>query len=1040
MRRIILYILFLLSLLPPLKAQNRYVLENGWIKGYNMPRFNNRPIYLNNSNAFILAGDKPVFRFAKDSVLYGTFFLTYKHNKEEKPLYSFDEIQSFYKCGQMKWIVKDHLNPELEIGIGLIRAASANGAVIQVSAKGMKAGDSLSWKCGAKQIYSHQALSWIFDVMGHPELLDWGIDGKFVSDKQGQIGMSGEKNYITIVMKNSFGLDIITGNKDDYNKGLSTLSAFKKRLAIDTPDKSLDAMVEASLMAVDGTWYPPVFVHGCMQWNNRFPGWRTLFGGIMYGWHDRIMEEAKYYIQSQVTESDKTEAKTDTALLMTEQDKNSRFYGVGRIMKDQNFYDMQSQFFDQLVEEYRWNNSPEYVKFFRPALELHLKWMDECFDPDGDGLYESYINTWPTDSQWYNGGGTAEETSYAYRAYQAALDMAMAAGDSAAAKHHREKLELIRNGFANRLWLKDCGYSGAYREQGGLERVHKDPWLYSIFLPIDAHLTTPVQNIESLYYPQWALQNEVIPEAGRMIWTSNWVPGIWSVRELWPGDNYHLAMSYFQAGLSDEGWQILKGTLTHTGFYHLVPGNLGSPQGGIDFGDCVHPFARCVVSGLFGLNPDYPKSEVNISPSFPSNWNHASISIPDVSITFKKAKNEIDYEIILKRDASMNLNIPIQCKSVRAVTVNGKAVAYQCLPAVGRSVLKIKTASVKKALLRISYEVDRIIHKPLTMTLSANSITKIAIPDCNKILAINDPQGVFGKTTLSNNIVSCTVLNNIGFHTVIAEVLNGSCLQWRVLHLKIENKLQESEEADKNPSVNTMKGVSWETVDIAGQFNADIRMIYKQKYLSPRPNTVSVRLGTDGYSPWTFPHWKSKVPEIQLDSIGRYLQNNNLVVPQGIPFKWNSVDKNSAFVSLWDNYPNRISFDVNRRKGRFISFLVGGSTNVMQCHIENATISIRYEDGKTDTIRLVPPVNYWNLCPITSTATASGQGGRTYYTSLIDKFCMPKVFPETVNMGKNCTVMLINRRLRDDVGIESVSLECLSQEVVVGMMGISIGK
>lgn len=79
------------------------------------------------------------------------------------------------------------------------------------------------------------------------------------------------------------------------------------------------------------------------------------------------------------------------------------------------------------------------------------------------------------------------------------------------------------------------------------------------------------------------------------------------MREMWPGDNYHLALSYFQAGLPNEGWEIMKGTFMHSAYNHTVPGNLGSDQGGIDFGDCVHTFARSLVSGLFGYNPNYPK-------------------------------------------------------------------------------------------------------------------------------------------------------------------------------------------------------------------------------------------------------------------------------------------------------------------------------------------------------------------------------------------------------------------------------------------------
>lgn len=61
------------------------------------------------------------------------------------------------------------------------------------------------------------------------------------------------------------------------------------------------------------------------------------------------------------------------------------------------------------------------------------------------------------------------------------------------------------------------------------------------------------------------------------------------------------------------------------------------------------------------------------------------------------------------------------------------------------------------------------------------------------------------------------------------------------------------------------------------------------------------------------------------------------------------------------------------------------------------------------------------------------------YLSEIDKFCLPKVLPSIVKLGQNCNAMLISRYLKSGVKVEKVTLKCLSQEVVVGMMGISIG-
>jgi hypothetical protein len=46
--------------------------------------------------------------------------------------------------------------------------------------------------------------------------------------------------------------------------------------------------------------------------------------------------------------------------------------------------------------------------------------------------------------------------------------------------------------------------------------------------------------------------------------------------------------------------------------------------------------------------------------------------------------------------------------------------------------------------------------------------------------------------------------------------------------------------------------------------------------------------------------------------------------------------------------------------------------------------------------------------------------------------------PATVQLGNNCRAILLNRRLRPDATLESVTLETLSQEVIVGLMGASL--
>jgi hypothetical protein len=631
----------------------------------------------------------------------------------------------------------------------------------------------------------------------------------------------------------------------------------------------------------------------------------------------------------------------------------------------------------------------------------------------------------------------AEETSYAYRGHLAARDMARRAKDVNAENFHNQMLEKIKKGFFNKLWIAERGHSGSYREQGGHERLHTDPWLYSIFLPIDAKLTSDLQAIESTYYSEWALQNDRNPMGGRKVWTSNWIPGIWSVRELWPGDNYHLALSYFQAGLPDDGYDILRGTFMHSGFGSEVPGNLGDPSGGIDFGDCMHPFTRTVVQGLFGFNPDLPNGMVSFSPQFPSDWDHASIEIPDAKINFTKSEKQITYSIKLMQVASLEVSIPFSSLKVNSVIVNGKDVKWEVFPSAGRSLIKLTVPDTKSAEIVISTSRELAYEKPVFVEGNVGEPIQLSIKDA-KVLEVYDSQKVLGNYAVSDNTVQAKLGMNKGFHTLIAKVLVGENPQYRVFRLKVNDPKGDAAYAakflDQVPAA-----AQWDPIDISEFLNADVREIYKQKYLSPRPKTVSARIGIDGYSAWTFPHWGAKAPEVSLDKVANYKVSGQIVTQKKVPFLWNDGPQNIAFTSLWDNFPHEITVPV-KQKGDAIWLLIAGSTNVMQCQIANAVVRLNYANGKTDSLELVPPVNYWSLSTIYSHPQAPGSALRNYYDAEKDKFCLPEKLPETVDLGKNCRAMVLNLKLRTGIELESITLETLSQEVVVGLMGITVMK
>jgi hypothetical protein len=270
---------------------------------------------------------------------------------------------------------------------------------------------------------------------------------------------------------------------------------------------------------------------------------------------------------------------------------------------------------------------------------------------------------------------------------------------------------------------------------------------------------------------------------------------------------------------------------------------------------------------------------------------------------------------------------------------------------------------------------------------------------------------------------------------VFAKVKTGALEQIRIFNVHVQPK----PDMPAATLAAVPAGASWQPVDISSVLAADITRIYEQKYLSPRPPTVSARIGTDGYSPWCFPHWGVSRPKIGIDKVPALLDPadpGRLVTPQGVPFLWGGPTRNVAFASLWDNWPDRVTVPVNQ-SGDAAWFLVCGSTTVMQTRIANGVLRLKYADGVEESLDLIPPYNYWNLSPIKG-RQARAQFGASYYTEASESFTVPKPWPMTVELGANCRAMVLNRRLRPGVKVDSLTLEALSQESVIGLVGVSI--
>ncbi|MEO7298208.1 MAG: DUF4450 domain-containing protein [Verrucomicrobiota bacterium] len=814
-----------------------------------------------------------------------------------------------------------------------------------------------------------------------------------------------------------------------FQEGVEYLQKIE-RVQIETPDPRLDAAVAAVCHPIDAACDrdPVIFRHGSMAFFIPFLGWRVIGGATALGWHDRVKGTGVHYAATQVNDDkDHVQPHSDAARLYCLEGSESRFYGRGRVVPSlPHMYNSQSQFFDQLVRDWRWTADPEMEKVLRPALELHLEWDKDCFDPDDDGLYESYINTLPSDSIWYNGGGSVEESAYAYYGHFAAMDMARRAGDKEAAARHQARAEKIKRGLKDVLWLKDRGHFGLYLEQGGHRRVHSDAWVYSEFLPIDVGITTPEEALQALYFTEWGLERIRLPFGGVLCQPSNWVPSKWFVRDMFGGDILHLALSYFKIGLGDEGWDLLLGATLESAYASAVPGGFSHIGAGTDFSDNSHMFARAVVEGLFGYDPDYPNGAVRMCPAFPSSWPTASIRTPDYTFDYLQEGGVDKYRLTLPREADVHFRLPVRAREIRRVRLNGQEIRWKVEAGFGCTWLLLSAQKSKVAEIAIE-TIDRLPQAAAVgMKGNVGESVRLVAPR-GKIVRWQDFHDIIEGAQADGSTIRGRFAQKPGNHIVLAEVEVGKLPQRQVFKLHVTNPEGEAKLTVRTPR-EAPKKANWKCLDLTPQYNGDVRTIFQQQYLSPRPKTCSVRLGVDGYSAWTFSYWGNQPPTIDLSNLQKLAHGpGQIMTSQNVPFARFSEDKNIAFTSLWDNWPRSVTVPVNQ-KADVVWLLVCGSTFPMQTRIANAEVRFNYADGQVEKLELVPPLNFWSLC----------SWGGMDYSYEVDAFCLPKQPPPTVQLGNNCRAMVLSWKLRPNTKLKDITLETYSQDVVIGLMSATL--
>lgn len=149
----------------------------------------------------------------------------------------------------------------------------------------------------------------------------------------------------------------------------------------------------------------------------------------------------------------------------------------------------------------------------------------------------------------------------------------------------------------------------------------------------------------------------------------------------------------------------------------------------------------------------------------------------------------------------------------------------------------------------------------------------------------------------------------------------------------------------------------------------------------------------------------------------------------------------AAFTSQWKNFPNKQIFKLPKKSASRLYLKMVGTTNPMQSRIANGVIRVHYADGTTEVLTLENPVNWW---PIEQELV---QGLPAFYLQSATEDIVPpcrmslrtgeiyRPAADALNVKTDGgAATLLSLELNPDKVLKTLELECLSNDVVIGII------
>jgi len=772
------------------------------------------------------------------------------------------------------------------------------------------------------------------------------------------------------------------------------IEALAKILTIKTVDPFLNTVGAALSVAAETIWdaRQQCVLHGGVAWRVALAGWRGPYILDALGHHDRTQLHIRHWLKKQnltaVTTSDPAVGPWDPAPNIHLTRKESLLHSNGDLSA--NHYDMNLVFMDVLIRHLMWTGDLGFAREIWPAFQRHLAWERRLFRrtyKTSDGkelpLYEAYAAIWASDNLQYNGGGAAHSSAYNLFALRFAAKLTRALGEDPTA--YEAEAALLNEGIQKLLWLPEQGAFAESKDILGPQTTYNNPALWTVYHTIDCEVPTPRQTWQMCAERLHALRKipihgEGVPNENLyMLSCTDWLPYMWSLNLLLLAENAHMALALWQAGMADEAYRILKGSLLDSMYMGLCPGDFHMTsaldahrqEAQRDFGDPIGITARALVEGLFGVQPDLIAGHIRIRPGFPSGWDRASLRhkdfdlswqckeqlVPIVGSTAMHSNISESYEFTsrLAQSVPLTLTLPARTATLPTVLCNGASAKCAFDPeAVDSPLLIIHLPAARSYKIGIEWNGFK---PPRDLSnLSFRVGEELFDWKINMDIRIAGDQGLglalFGFTLddpqhalTGNNITS------LGFHTIFFNMKQDDCA-W-TLPLSFDVKPAASA---FTPIPTLTAGERAEPLDLTSLLKDQINEIFTRVYAAPRSPYCSLAFPDNLLGGWANPDNRAVIDDSGLRASGGVLHT-----PLNVDFRTPAGSApNCLFLSYWKQDAPSAKFALTGHASGLYLLLAG--TTLPQCsRMTHATVSVNYKDGTHATLPLRNPETWWPI-------------------------------------------------------------------------------